>query len=782
MVKLTRGSLPPVINYVIEDVSDANSTAQQTLIIATRNQDKITEYSRILGKEIIGLDLSVPEIQSEDPLEVLVQKAITAWELNSGNPIIVEDTSLICKGIESLPGPFADQYTNTLTKREALCRMLDGKDRSSIFQVGIAVYNGLEAHYRIGRVSGMIALEPRGTEGFGFDDIFIPSGQKKTTGKTKSAKTYAQMTALEKDTFSPRRVALTELLRNPVILQKFVYQLPEPFPIQLEALRLAELAKNKKALRFAYMLEQFVNSVPDPSFKAKKRKPFMQISYANGQIKHYVTDKNSASVGLLLTPWDLMRDLHGQPRRVRVNEFEQPIFWQLGDGATQMALACRAYEFSLNHNTAMYDYLRAMMKSKIDTPNRPKKRSSVIENLLKIRKKNSWYPDSSEDMEILGTAATRELGYSRMSSERYMSRTLSANRGLILNSTGFPSSLFALGGMPPVTGWRDVIVTAALSYMRSYIPRNSVFAGNLERQLKLFSQAKEIIESLGLPADITKLVLKQIGIAVGVENPKVIAQIAKKIFKAGCSSIRVYTTNPDPRVIETALAIRQATNGELTICVGPIVDVAQARKLAGADIAVNVLLAGHGGGENCTSLAGGGTANALELLYDMYSDSAFDNTAIGLEGGTGDEIGALLGLLDVISLNRRGVAGGIETGGLFVEHVNGKPVQPYHGSASSVTQWIEATLNSAIAQKRLNDAGRLRNIEGVLNYSIKKQSTHSIVELFWERRMFAGRALADQDAQDLYELRRKINERGHINHRTVTMEAAYIASAHKTIE
>jgi hypothetical protein len=166
----------------------------------------------------------------------------------------------------------------------------------------------------------------------------------------------------------------------------------------------------------------------------------------------------------------------------------------------------------------------------------------------------------------------------------------------------------------------------------------------------------------------------------------------------------------------------------------------------------------------------------------MYLDSIFDKVAIGLEGGTGDEIGALLGLLDVISLNRRGVAGGIETGGLFVEHVSGHAVQPYHGSASSATQWIEAAFQPAIAVKRLNDAGRLRNIEGVLNYIIKKQSTHSIVELFWERRMFAGRALADQGARDLYELRRKIVQRGHKNHRSVTMEAAYIAAAHRMIE
>jgi hypothetical protein len=169
----------------------------------------------------------------------------------------------------------------------------------------------------------------------------------------------------------------------------------------------------------------------------------------------------------------------------------------------------------------------------------------------------------------------------------------------------------------------------------------------------------------------------------------------------------------------------------------------------------------------------------LELLYEMYLDPAFNHTAIGLEGGTGDEIGAFLGMLDVISLNRRGVAGGIETGGLFVEHITGRAVQPYHGSASIITQWLEATFKPEIASRRLNDAGRLRNVEGVINYMNKHHSTHSIVEHIWERRMYAGRALADQNSKDLYELRRNISRNGITNHRSVTTMAAHIAAAHR---
>jgi XTP/dITP diphosphohydrolase len=190
------------------------------LVIASRNQEKIKEYSRILGVKVIGKDLKVLEIQSEDPLVVLTEKAKAAWESNDGESIMVEDSALICKGLDGLPGPFADQFTNTLRKRQALCRMLDGYDRSAVFQVGIAIYDGSEAYHRLGRISGMIADEPIGTEGFGFDDIFIPNGQRNGRGRpsTKdSAKSYAQMSPKIKDKFSPRLIALKKLLRKPFV-------------------------------------------------------------------------------------------------------------------------------------------------------------------------------------------------------------------------------------------------------------------------------------------------------------------------------------------------------------------------------------------------------------------------------------------------------------------------------------------------------------------------------------------------------------------------------------
>jgi XTP/dITP diphosphohydrolase len=51
-------------------------------------------------------------------------------------------------------------------------------------------------------VEGDVVPEPRGTNGFGFDDVFVPQGTQST---------FAEMSDVEKDAISPRRIALDAL-------------------------------------------------------------------------------------------------------------------------------------------------------------------------------------------------------------------------------------------------------------------------------------------------------------------------------------------------------------------------------------------------------------------------------------------------------------------------------------------------------------------------------------------------------------------------------------------
>src|SRR5579859_4478783 len=131
--------IPKTINHVIPllNQGEGRPKTESTLTFATHNQDKLAEFARILGDqyEVRGVNLSVPEIQDE-PLKVLEAKAKEAWRRNGCKPIIVEDTSLMISTLNSFPGAYADAFTKDRGMREKICRMVDGNDRSVMFQVG----------------------------------------------------------------------------------------------------------------------------------------------------------------------------------------------------------------------------------------------------------------------------------------------------------------------------------------------------------------------------------------------------------------------------------------------------------------------------------------------------------------------------------------------------------------------------------------------------------------------------------------------------------------------
>jgi len=196
-------------------MSHAEQPEPAPLYFATKNTNKLLEIERILKRPVRGVALDIDEIQGT-PEDVLEQKAIAAWKANGEIPVFVEDTSLLCHGMNELPGVYVDQFTHTRELREGLLRWIEGRDRSTTFQVGIAIFDGTTVHARIGKTTGRLATEIRGEQGFGFDDIFIPDGQVTETGEAmpkEKRKTNAEMTPEEKDRYSPRRKAL-DLLKD----------------------------------------------------------------------------------------------------------------------------------------------------------------------------------------------------------------------------------------------------------------------------------------------------------------------------------------------------------------------------------------------------------------------------------------------------------------------------------------------------------------------------------------------------------------------------------------
>ena len=160
-------------------------------IFVTSNENKVREAARILGVELERAAPDVPEIQSLDIAEVAAAKALSAREAlgKPHRPVVVEDSGLVIEAWGGLPGAFTKWFLAGVGV-DGLLRMLHGwEDRTAraVCVVAIADPNGPVQTFT-GEVSGSIAGEARGSNGFGWDPIFIPEGQRLTYAEMGDAK------------------------------------------------------------------------------------------------------------------------------------------------------------------------------------------------------------------------------------------------------------------------------------------------------------------------------------------------------------------------------------------------------------------------------------------------------------------------------------------------------------------------------------------------------------------------------------------------------------------
>jgi XTP/dITP diphosphohydrolase len=171
------------------------------LRFVTGNPHKAQELRAILRADITQLPLRLTEIQCLEVDQVVRTKAEQAYA-HVDMPVLVEDTSLTFEVWNGLPGALIRWFMDTVGSH-GMCQMLAGAtDRRAIAICMFDLFDGHEHHLFSGMVRGTVADEPRGHSGFGWDDIFIPEGYTRT---------FAEMTADEKNSISMRRIALEQL-------------------------------------------------------------------------------------------------------------------------------------------------------------------------------------------------------------------------------------------------------------------------------------------------------------------------------------------------------------------------------------------------------------------------------------------------------------------------------------------------------------------------------------------------------------------------------------------
>ena len=719
--------------------------------VATTNRNKLAEFRRLLPDyEVVGKKLNIEEIQSLDPYKVVSHKAIEAYKANDYNPILVEETSLALRGLGGRPGTYIKDFTEDSEMRRMIAESwLNGRDRTAVAKVLIAVFDGSEVQIREGNTAGTIAESLRGSNGFGWDDMFIPDGDSRT---------FAEISDAEKDRHSMRTKALRALVEQPFELGQGVFMIPEPYRQEVERVDYAAL-NDESALNFAFALEALEDdNPPNSDFAAPVYQP---IQYEeNIYYTRYLPKADSSSIGLILTDVD-RGTLH-------MNKNGTPFIWQFGPERRTLCLAQRADFFRSNQSAEVLNTLDAIANGN-PIPQRSNRRSGTVETVLGLNDKPF----------ITSTYSWKDLGYRKMSSAKHVSRTLSAECGLFNRIGKYPRSVLGFGSMPAISGWRDVLVTAAVGHHAIFTHRNSIFAGYIDRQAAVIKAAKDVLTRLKLSEADYQRAARNIGAAIGCSNVADEVADARYLYEnAGVRLFRIYTINSDPRVIEVAAAIRAEFGDEIELFVGQVSDKNQCLKLIAPDVRVDGLFFGHGGGRQCTSATNGMAVTTLEEVYSITTDERFNQVTIAVEGGIGTSMGHLLLMgVDLISYNQQLARCVIEQGDIYFEHKSGKVCMPYHGSASAPTMIIESA-NPALARKRLRPGGRTRNVEGKAGYRFFEEKANSMVFYLNTFKHYAARTMADVGVTNMAELREFVRDSDEELIRVVSSQASAVGQAY----
>lgn len=185
-----------------------------TIVIATGNKGKKSEISYLLKGfpvDIKGLDDfgPIPDVEEDgDTFEENAYKKASFTARILGFPALADDSGLLVEALDGEPGVHSARYAGENATDEQRCQKLlqemKGKsNRKATFKcvISVAVPTGHALTYEAG-CEGLIAEQPSGSNGFGYDPVFYYPPLNKT---------FAELTIEEKSRVSHRGKALREL-------------------------------------------------------------------------------------------------------------------------------------------------------------------------------------------------------------------------------------------------------------------------------------------------------------------------------------------------------------------------------------------------------------------------------------------------------------------------------------------------------------------------------------------------------------------------------------------
>ncbi|MEI7624353.1 MAG: RdgB/HAM1 family non-canonical purine NTP pyrophosphatase [Actinomycetes bacterium] len=191
------------------------------LVCASANPDKVREIEEILADCGVVLEprpSQLPDvIEDADSLEGNARLKAAAIADATGAAALADDTGLEIDALGGAPGVWSARYAGepsdstaniakVLEDLEAVGAVTEQQRRARFRTVVIIRWTDGSDSIATGTVEGHIALAPKGSEGFGYDPIFVPD--------EGSGRSFAQMTSTEKHAISHRGRALRALARE----------------------------------------------------------------------------------------------------------------------------------------------------------------------------------------------------------------------------------------------------------------------------------------------------------------------------------------------------------------------------------------------------------------------------------------------------------------------------------------------------------------------------------------------------------------------------------------
>lgn len=181
------------------------------LIFATNNTHKLEEVQAIIGNKFILKSLAdidctddIPEtgITFHENAQQKTDYLFNKYQVDCFG----DDSGLEIDALNGEPGVYSARYSGTRDMEQnidlVLTRLEGKENRSARFKTVISLFLNKKQYFFEGVIEGRIIDTRKGDKGFGYDPIFIPNGYDKT---------FAEMTAEEKNTISHRAIAVRKL-------------------------------------------------------------------------------------------------------------------------------------------------------------------------------------------------------------------------------------------------------------------------------------------------------------------------------------------------------------------------------------------------------------------------------------------------------------------------------------------------------------------------------------------------------------------------------------------